>query len=208
MRIIVVCFIVVLLNIQIAQAQYDPEAKAVLDAMSAKYKNLPAFTASFSMRIETAGVSDTINGNIAVKGTKYKLEMLGTERYNNGKDVWVFTPELEEATVSTYNPDKEVVGPANIYDLHKTGFKYGLISELSNGDKVIQLDPESRNEKYHKTRMTITAKKDLKSFTVFLKNGVQYIYDITNFKPLKSLADSFFVFDEKKYPNVRVEDFR
>lgn len=200
----------VFMGLQMAYAQYDPEAKAVLEAMSARYKKVGLFSASFSQKIEnkSAGVKESIEGKITVKDDKYKLEILASEVYNNGKEVWVFTPESEEVTVSTYDPSEEGITLSNVYDLYKKGFKYALISEMSNGDRVIELDPESREKPYHKVRMIIGAKDTLKSFTIFEKTGNQYLYTVTNFKPISSLADTFFTFDTREYPNVEVIDFR
>lgn len=206
--------VILLLTIAIlsqgAFAQYDPEAKAVLDAMSAKYKKVTAFSASFSQKIEnpSAGIDETLEGSITVKGGKYKLEILDSEIYNNGKEVWVYSPELEEVTVTTYDPTEEEITPGNVYDLYKKGFKYALISKMENGDRVIELDPESREKSYHKIRMIINAKDEVKNFTVFEKTGNKYLYTVSNFKPLSSLSDAFFTFDTSKYPDVEIVDFR
>lgn len=191
-------------------SQYDPAAKVVLDAMSAKYKNVTAFKATFSQKIEnkSAGIEEEMEGEITVKGKYYKLEVIGTEIYNNGKEVWVFTPDLDEVTVSAYNPEEEEITPGNVYDLYKKGFKYALISKMPNGDRVIELDPETRDKTYFKIRLIVDSKDNMKSFTVFEKTGSQYIYQINNFKPLASLSDSFFTFDPSKYPGVEVVDFR
>ncbi len=193
-----------------SQAQYDPEAKSVLDAMSAKYKKMTAFSANFKQKIENkmAGVNEEIEGKITVKGEKFKLEMMDTEIYNNGKETWVYTPELQEVTVSPNDQEEEEITPGNVYDIYKKGFKYALISVLSSGDRVIELDPESRDKTYHKIRLIITANDDLKTFSVFEKSGNKYVYNITNFKSISSLSDSFFTFDPKKYPKVEVIDFR
>ena len=193
-----------------ASAQYDPEAKAILDAMSAKYKSAGAFSAKFSQKIENtmAGVEEEIEGKITVKGNKYKLDVIDNEIFNNGKEVWVYSPELKEVTVSTYNPEEEEITPGNVYDIYKKGFKYALISNLSNGDRVIELDPESREKTYHKIRLIIDSKNELKTFTVFERSGSKYIYNVKGFNPIASLADSFFTFDITKYKGVEVIDFR
>jgi outer membrane lipoprotein carrier protein len=206
-------FIAALTVMMIAQAgiaQYDPQAKSILDAMSAKYKSVSAFQATFNQKIENqaAGLEEEMEGEITVKGKMYKLEVIGTEIYNNGKEVWVYTPDLEEATVSPYNPEEEEITPGNVYDIYKSGFKYALISKLSNGDRVIELDPESREKTYHKIRLIVDSKNNMKSFTVFEKSGNRYIYKIENFKPIASLSDSFFTFDASKNPGVEVVDFR
>jgi outer membrane lipoprotein-sorting protein len=193
-----------------AQAQYDPEAKAALDAMSRKYKNSGAFTASFSQQIENAssGLNEKLNGKITVKGEKYKLEIADSEIYNNGRTVWVYTPDLSEVTVSNYEPEAEEITPGNVYDLYKKGFKYALVSRMSNGDQIIELSPESRDKDFHKIRMIIAANDDLKKFIIFDKNGTQYTYTIENFRKLSSLRANFFNFEEDQFPNVEVVDFR
>lgn len=193
-----------------ASAQYDPEAKAILDAMSAKYKRTGAFSAKFSQKIEnqSAGVDEEIEGKITVKGDKYKLEVIDNEIFNNGKEVWVYSPELKEVTVSTFNPEEEEITPGNVYDIYKKGFKYALISNLPNGDRVIELDPESRDKTFHKIRLIIDNKNDLKTFTVFERSGNKYIYSVKGFNAIASLPDSFFTFDLTKHKGVEVIDFR
>ncbi len=194
----------------ITLAQYDPDAKAVLDAMSEKYKKVNAFTATFTQKIDNqmAGIEEELEGKITVKNEMYKLEIIDSEIYNNGKEVWVYTPDLQEVTVSIYNPEEEEITPGNVYDIYKKGFKYALIQEMSNGDRVVELDPESMDKTYHKIRLIINSKDELKTFTVFEKSGTKYIYSIKNFKTSSSIGSSFFTFDPKKYPDVEVIDFR
>lgn len=191
-------------------AQYDPEALAVLDAMSDKYQKVNAFTATFSQKIEnkSAGIEEEIEGQITVKKEMYKLEIIDSEIYNNGEEVWVYTPDLQEVTVSAYNPEEEEITPGNVYDIYKKGFKYALIQVLENGDRVIELDPESREKSFHKIRLIISKKDELKTFSVFEKSGTKYVYSIKNFKTSSSIGSSFFTFDPKKYPDVEVIDFR
>ena len=190
-------------------AQYDPEALAVLDAMSSKYKKVDAFKASFSQKLtnESAGLDETISGDIAVKGDMYVLEVAGQKIYNDGTDIYTFNEEINEVTISTYDPEESEITLSNVYDLYKDGFKYALIEKKGNGDRVVELDPESRDKSYFKIRMTINAKDELRSFTVFERTGNKYVYSIDSFTPA-NLNDSYFTFDTSKYPNVEVIDFR
>ncbi|MEQ9467469.1 MAG: outer membrane lipoprotein carrier protein LolA [Ekhidna sp.] len=191
------------------RAQYDPEALAVLDAMSNKYKKVEAFQAAFSQQLtnESAGLNETISGQIAVKGDMYVLDVAGQRIFNNGTDVYNYSPEIKEVTISSYDPEESEITIGNVYDLYKDGFKYALASKEANGDRIIELDPESREKSYFKIRMTINAKDELKSFTVFERTGNRYIYTINSFTPT-NLSDSYFTFDTSKYPNVEVIDFR
>lgn len=193
-----------------AQAQYDPKALEVLDAMSEKYKQIDAFSANFTQTMinESADLNETISGEITVKDDMYVLKVAGQEIYNNGEDVYSYNPENEEVTVDTYRPEDQEITLGNIYDLYKEGFKYALVSKNNAGERIIELDPESKDKSYHKIRMTIDKNNDLKQFTVFERSGNKYIYEIKDFKKKPDVDDSYFTFDPSKYPNVEVIDFR
>ena len=194
-----------------AHAQYDQNALVVLDAMSARYKNIEAFKASFAQQLtnESAGIEETLTGQIAVKGNMYVLNVAGQRIFNNGTDVYTYNPEFSEVTINSYEPDPEEseITLSNVYEIYKDGFKYVLTSTESNGDRVIDLDPESREKSYFKIRMVINSKNELNSFTVFERTGNKYLYTISSFEST-SLPDSYFTFDVSKYPNVEVIDFR
>jgi len=195
--------------IMAASAQYDQAALSVLDAMSARYKSTEAFKASFAQKLtnESAGIDELLSGQIAVKGDKYVLDVAGQRIFNNGTDVYTYNPEISEVTISTFDPEESEITLSNVYDLYKDGFKYVLTSTESNGDRIIDLDPESRDKSYFKIRMVINSKDELSSFTVFERSGNQYLYTIENFQTA-TLPDSHFTFDTSKYPNVEVIDFR
>ncbi|MEP5106046.1 MAG: outer membrane lipoprotein carrier protein LolA, partial [Ekhidna sp.] len=127
--------------------------------------------------------------------------------FNNGIDIYTFNQELNEVTISPYDAEESEITLSNVYDLYKKGFKYVLAETSSNGDRMIELDPESRDKTYFKIRMTINAKDELKSFTVFERTGNKYIYSINSFTPAP-FNDNYFTFDTSKYPNVEVIDFR
>ena len=122
-------------------------------------------------------------------------------------DVYTYNAEVNEVTISTYDPEESEITLSNVYDLYKNGFKYALTETASNGDRLIELDPESREKSYFKIRMTINAKDELKSFTVFERTGNKYVYSISSFAAA-NLSDNYFKFDTSKYPNVEVIDFR
>ena len=191
-------------------AQYDPAALSVLDAMSAKYKKIEAFKASFSQQLinESAGLNENITGDIAVKGDMFVLDIPGQQKiYNNGTDVYNYNEEINEVMISTFDPEEQEIALSNIYDLYKDGFKYVLVNTETNGDRIIELDPESRDKSYFKIRMTINSRDELKSFTVFERTGNRHIYSIDSFTP-SNLNNGYFTFDTAKYPNIEVIDFR
>ncbi len=201
--------VVLLLGTQ-SFAQYDPEAKTVLDAMSARYKKLDAFTATFSQALvnETAGIEEQLTGEVTVKGSMYKLDIAGQLVYNDGQDVWSYNEEIAEVTVSEYIPDDQEISLNNVWDLYKDGYKYILLSQDKNGVRTIDLDPVDRTKSFFKVRMMIDNENKLQSFMVFETNGNRFTYNILSLTEEKNITDSFFKFDPTKYPGVEVIDFR
>jgi len=191
-------------------AQYDPSALKILDAMSAKYKAIPAFTATFSQKLtnETAGIDENISGKIAVKEGKYRLEIAGQIIFNDGQDVWSYNKEAKEVTVSTFDPSEQEISLSNIWDLYKDGYKYILLAENDNGNNVVDLDPIDRTKSYFKIRMFISQNNELKSFSVFESNGNRFVYNMDTFKNDPTIKDTAFTFNSVNYPGVEIIDFR
>lgn len=195
-------------------AQNDPQAKEVLDAMSAKYKKIPAYSADITSSLinEVDGINEEFGGKITVKGEMYKLEMDDQVVINNGTTVWTYLPDVNEVNIDTYNPDEDEISPSKIYDAYQKGYKYLYVGdETENGTavSVIDLVPNDKDAQFFKIRLFIT-KKDhsLKSWTMFDKSGNKYKYTIKNFNGKIQPKDSVFSFDATKYPGVEIIDLR
>jgi outer membrane lipoprotein-sorting protein len=197
-----------------AFAQYDPKALEILDAMSNKYKSIPAFEAniSYTLTNETEKINEEFKGKISVKGDKYKLVLPEQEVINNGTTMWTYLPEAKEVNIDTYDPNSDDLNPSKFYEIYKKGYKYLYLEDKTEGGvmcEVVDLVPEKKDAQYFKVRMNIIKKdKSIQSWTMFDKGGNKYKYTITKFSPNTSLTDNFFTFDVKKYPGVEVIDLR
>lgn len=198
----------------LANAQNDPKATAALDEMSKKYKEMAGFKASFTYQMENTQhkLKETGNGDIAVKGSKYKLKLADQEIFNNGTTVWTYIKANNEVNITDYEPDPEDITPDKIYTMYKKGYKYILLAEENvNGEivQVIDLEPIERGGNINKIRLVI-GKKDryLKSWKIFESTGTVHTYTIKTFAPNVQLADTEFSFDKTKFPNVIVNDLR
>lgn len=193
-------------------AQQDPAAREVLDAMSNKYRKVPAFTADFTYILENPqeGLNEQFAGKITVKGAKFKLELEGQEIINDGETVWTYLGEVNEVTINTYSPDDAEINLNNIFDLYKTGYKYMMVDDMTTATKkTVDLVPDDKNLNYFKIRMDITsAGNNLNSFKIFDKSGNRYTYAITKFTEQPTLSDKVFVFDIAAHKGIEVIDFR
>ncbi len=197
-----------------ASAQYDPKALQSLDAMSKKYKAIPAFEANISYVLtnDVEKVNEEFKGKITVKGDKFRLALPEQEVINNGSTVWTYLHEANEVNIDNYDHTSEDVNPSKIYDIYKKGFKYLYLQDKTEGGVLceeIDLVPEKKDAQFFKIKMFINKKdKSIQSWVMFDKGGNRYKYTISKFNPNIKVDDSFFAFDLKKYPGVEVVDLR
>lgn len=208
--------LILFIGVQIASfAQYDAKARVILDAMSAKYKNIPAYKAKFSTSLinEADGVNEMFEGEITVKGDKYILETSDQTVINDGESVWTYLPDVNEVNIDVYDPDDDEITPSSIFDEYKKGYKYIWMETTTQAGitcDVIDLIPNNaQNNQFFKIKMLISTKdKTLTKWIMFEKSGNKHIYIISNFNGTISVADSAFKFDASKYPDVEVVDLR
>lgn len=204
----------VLLFVNLANAQQDPKAAKVLDAMSQKYKTMKAFQADFAQTMESpsAKVKETMEGNVLVSGDKYRLKVNGQEVINNGKLMWTYLKDANEVTITENDAEAESMSPGKIFDMYKKGYKYSYAgTETMDGVKynVVELSPEDRSNPIFKVRLYINQKDNtLKSWQMFRNNGNRYTYTIKNFQANPTLASDAFAFNKTRYKGVEVVDLR
>lgn len=200
--------------VSLATAQNDPKAGAALDEMSKKYKEMAGFKATFTYDVENTShkLKESGKGDIAVKGSKYKLKLADQEIFNNGTTVWTYIKSNNEVNITDYEPDPEEITPDKIYTMYKKGYKYILQGEQNVDGVIVQiidLEPIDRNGSINKIRLVIGKKdKYLKSWKIFENTGTVHTYTIKTFTPDVQLPDTEFSFDKNKFPNVIVNDLR
>jgi len=201
-----------LIAINIAVAQNDPKAKKILDQMSAKYREIPAFSATFTQTLENKdeNINDSFTGTITVMGDKFKADVAGQLIVNNNETVWTYLKDANEVTISAYDPEAGEMNPSKIYDAYKSGYKYlYMAGEGTAKYHIIDLVPTSKDENFYKIRLKIDKQNNLlNSWSVFDRAGNIFNYAVTNFKVRNDLGASAFNFDPSKYPNIEVLDFR
>ncbi|MEM9389832.1 MAG: outer membrane lipoprotein carrier protein LolA [Bacteroidota bacterium] len=195
-------------------AQYDPDARTILDNMSDKIRSINAYSADISNSLinEADGINDKFEGKIVVQSDKYRLELDEQVVINNGTTVWTYLPDVNEVNIDNYDPDEDEITPSKIYDAYKEGYKYILLGEESKNGvmcSVIDLVPNDKDAQFFKVKLFISKKDNLlKGWTMFEKSGNKYLYEINNFDSSISVRNSDFEFDPTKYPGVDIIDLR
>jgi len=192
----------------------DPDAKKILDAVSAKFKTYKTPQASFTYVIENAQgkALSTQKGTVTMKGTKYRVSIPGMEIFSDGKTSWNYDRSANEVTVKEVDAGAEMTPQKLFTNFYDKDFLYKLNGEKKLNGKTVQeieLTPNNKTRPYHKVYVWIDkTTKTLHSAKVLEKSGNRYSYTINSFKPSAAVTDAEFVFDKKKYPGVEVVDLR
>ncbi len=215
-----VTLIVGLFSFTLVQAQVpkgmgksDPEAKKVLDAVSAKFKTYKSVQANFSLKAEnSAGKSlGTKAGTVYMKGAKYRINFPGQEIYSDGSNVWTYDAPSKEVTITKLDASSNSLTPQKLFtNFYDKDFLYKLNDNVKVGAtsmKQVELTPVDKTKPFHKVLLYVS-NNSIVTTKIFEKTGNKYTYSTAAMKPNVNISDAMFVFDAKKYPGVEVVDLR
>ncbi len=208
MRKLILIFYLLSLNPFTSNSQEDKVALDLLNSMSDKYKKMEGFTSSFTYTMEnlTEDISDSFTGKISVKDDKYILFIEGQKIINNSKTVWTYLEELNEVTISDFDPSEQDISINNVFEVYKDGYNHKFIGN-TEGISTVEIYPEDENKSYFKILFKIFENNLLSSFTVYDKSNSIFIYSIDDFLE-EELNNELFTFDLEKHPDIEVIDFR
>jgi outer membrane lipoprotein carrier protein len=199
----------------------DPEAGAILEKAAAKYKSLNGLQADFTLTTiypklkpedDESKNTTSLNGQLYMKGKAFKIVINGNEIYCDGKTIWIYSPKNKEVQVNDYEEDQETFSPTKIFAIYKEGYSYQIKEKKTNQGKnitVIELAPVNHKVSFFKIDVGIEdGTNNLMESKVYEKSGVRYIYKINSLNTGTALSNDFFIFDLKKYQNIKVVDLR
>lgn len=193
----------------------DPDAKVILDNVSAKFKTYKTVTANFTLSISDPNgkIEGIKKGTVYMKGSKYRVSVSGQEIYSDGDNIWTYDKSANEVQITKFDPTLNTITPQKMFtNFYDKDFLYKLNGETRKGGKTIQeieLTPVDKTKSFFKVLVDIDKNsKNIISTKVFEKNGNRYTYTIVSMKTNTNIPDSLFVFNEKEYPKVEVVDLR
>ena len=189
----------------------DPDAKKVLDAVSAKFKTFKSVQSKFTLKIENVSGKSlgSKSGAVYMKGTKYHISVTGQEIFCDGNNVWSLDRASKEVTINKLYPANNTITPQKLFtNFYDKDFLYKLNGE-KKGIQEIELTPIDKTKPFFKVLLYINkAAKTIISTKVFERTGDRYTYSISGMHTSGSIPDSQFIFDQKKYPGVEIVDLR
>lgn len=195
--------------------QRDPNAKALLDQVSAKFKSYKAVTANFAYQISNAAgkVLSTKKGTLQMKGSKYAINLGNNKIISDGVTTWNFDPTAKEVTINSANSGEATITPQKLFtDFYNKDFMYAMDKDDKVSGKTVNkvvLQPIDKSKPLARVYLAIDKMtKNIISATVVEKSGNRYVYSVSNFKPNAIVSDASFTFDKANYPGVEVVDLR
>lgn len=195
--------------------QRDPKAKALLDAVSAKFKTYQTVSANFAYSIQNAQgkVLSKKTGTVNMKGQKFNISFGGNKIISDGNTVWNYDPSAKEVTVNNANKSESTITPQKLFtDFYNKDFMYVMGNDSRVGGKAVAniiMQPIDKNKPFSRLYLAIDkAAKTVVGTTVVEKGGNRYVYMVSSLKPNLSMPDTQFTFDKAQYPGVEVVDLR
>ncbi|SJZ53892.1 LolA family protein [Sediminibacterium ginsengisoli] len=183
-------------------AQNDPNAKKVLDEVSAKVKSFKGISTGFSIKQLTSKGKDngTKSGTISIKGQRYVLKQGKMEVVSDGSKIYNFDGS-KTITVSAADEPGQSLTPQKIMSgAYDKDFSYKLISS-KGGFHEIELRPLDNRKNFQKVNIFVDKSKSLITKAVILdKSNNTLVVTFSNLKTNADLPDSYFVFNRSKYP--------
>jgi outer membrane lipoprotein carrier protein len=209
-----VCFVAQAQNNSLGKS--DPDAKKVLDALSAKLKSYTAVQSSFQLKVTDAKgtLQGSKTGTIYLKGSKYHINIVGGQDiYCDGKDVWTYDKGSNETTIQKSDPSAQTLSPDKFFtNFYDKDFLYKLNGDNKIGAHLVQeveLTPVDKTKSFFKALLEIDkTTHTLVSVRWFDKSGNRYSLDITKLNGNAPITDDQLAYNKAKYPGAEEVDLR
>jgi len=187
----------------LANAENDPNAKKILDAVSNKVKSFKGITGIFTIKSITSKGKDngTKTGSISIKGQKYILKQGKTEIICDAAKIYNFDGS-KTVTVTPVEESGQTLSPQNLLsNFYDKDFTYKLISSKTAFHEV-ELVPNDKRKKFSKVTVFIDkAKSMITKAKILDKSNNTIEFTLNNINTSAVLTDNLFGFNKAHYPN-------
>ena len=206
MKKIILLFIVAIISNTIAISQNSEEAEKLLNKVSENIKSYDNIYINYTYTLFNSeeDINQTNKGSFVTEDDKWKFVMLDVTRIFDGETLYTISPDDEEVTISTQNPDDEsTITPNKMLYFYEEGYNFDMDIVQYVGRKKIQyvklIPMDSDAEiKYILLGVDVEFSQIYKVIETGL-NDTQTTIAIVDFEVNLPLEESLFVFDKEKY---------
>lgn len=189
------------------KAQNDPNAKKVLDGVSAKLKTIKGVSAGFSYTTKDRNnaLKGSVKGTINIKGDQYYIKQGTTEIFCNGVKIWNYDGDKEVTVADVDNTDDKTLTPQKLLtDFYDKDFTYKLVATTSTSYQIDMVPTDKRRNFKTVSIFVDKAKNLITKARVIDKSDNTIEFTLTNINTSAVIPDTRFVFDASKHPGVEV----
>lgn len=203
---ITLLFIVIILSNTIIISQNSEEAVKLLNKVSENIKSYDNIYINYTYTLFNSeeDINQTNKGSFVTEDDKWKFVMLDVTRIFDGDKLYTISPDDEEVTISTQNPDDEsTITPNKMLYFYEEGYNFEMDIVQYVGRKKIQyvkLVPMDSDAEIKYILMGIDV--EFNQIYKVIETGIndtQTTIAIIDFEVNLPLEESLFVFDKEKY---------
>ena len=194
----------------VVHTQNNSEAELLLNTVSSNIKNYDNIYINYTYTLNNIeeDISQTNRGSFVTENNKWRFEMLGITRIFDGKKLYSISPDDEEVTISSINPEDETtITPNKILYFYEEGyiFEMGSHEFVGNGQfrkkiQYIKLIPKDSESEIKFISLGIDTEFDqIYEVIETGKNGTVTRFSIVDFEFNLSLDEDLFIVDKQKY---------
>lgn len=205
--------LVLLVVVQLSNAQTSLEAKALLDRVSKQIKSYENLTFDFLYVLENKqeDIRQEAKGDVVVAGERYKLNFLNIIQLADGVKTYTIIPENEEVTISKANDEQNFgINPSKLLYFYKSGYDYQWdIKQNVLGKEIqfVKLIPSDENKDISYLLLGVDTKANhIYRLIEIGKNGTRTTLTVKNQNENVNLAADFFAFNQTDYPDYYINE--
>jgi archaellum component FlaF (FlaF/FlaG flagellin family) len=206
MKKIILLFIVGVISNTIAISQNSIEAEELLNKVSENIKSYDNIYINYTYTLFNAeeDINQTNKGSFVTEDDKWKFVMLDVTRIFDGEKLYTISPDDEEVTISTQNPDDEsTITPNKMLYFYEEGYNFEMDIVQYVGRKKIQyvkLIPMDSDAEIKSILLGIDVEfSQIYKVIEIGVNDTQTTIAIVDFEVNLPLEEFLFVFDKEKY---------
>ena len=206
MKKIILLFIVGVISNTIAISQNSIEAEELLNKVSENIKSYDNIYINYTYTLFNSeeDINQTNKGSFVTEDDKWKFVMLDVTRIFDGEKLYTISPDDEEVTISTQNPDDEsTITPNKMLYFYEEGYNFEMDIVQYVGRKKIQyvkLIPMDSDAEIKSILLGIDVEfSQIYKVIEIGTNDTQTTIAIVDFEVNLPLEESLFVFDKEKY---------
>ena len=196
--------------VMLGHSQDNSDAELLLNKVSENIKNYDNIYINYAYTLQNIeeDINQTNNGSFVTENDKWRFEMLGVTRIFDGNKLYSISPDDEEVTISSQDPEDETtITPNKMLYFYEDGYYFEMDESrfIGNGQfrkkiQYVKLIPQDSEAEIKYILLGIdTEFNQIYEVIETGKNETVTTISIVDFEFNLPLDNKLFIFDEEKY---------